>query len=37
MPDALIAATALQHGLSLATRSRRDFEAVQGLRLRTLR
>lgn len=37
MPDALIAATALQHGLSLATRNRRDFQAVAGLRLRALR
>jgi predicted nucleic acid-binding protein len=37
MPDALIAATALQHGLSLATRNRRHFQPVQGLRLRALR
>lgn len=36
MPDALIAATALQHGLSLATRNRRQFEPVHGLRLRAL-
>ena len=34
MPDALIAATALVHGLSLATRNRRDFRRVAGLRLR---
>lgn len=32
-PDALIAATALRHGLSLWTRNRRDFERVDGLRL----
>jgi toxin FitB len=37
MPDALIAATALEHGLSLATRNRRHFQPVQGLRLRALR
>ena len=37
MLDALIAATALQHGLSLATRNRRHFEPVRGLRLRALR
>ena len=37
MPDALIAASAIEHGLSLATRNRRDFAAVTGLRLRSLR
>jgi toxin FitB len=37
MPDALIAATALERGLSLATRNRRHFQPVQGLRLRALR
>jgi toxin FitB len=37
MPDALIAATALEHGLSLATRNHRHFQPVQGLRLRALR
>lgn len=36
MPDALIAATALEHRLSLATRNRRDFASVRGLRLRAL-
>jgi predicted nucleic acid-binding protein len=34
LPDALIAATALERRLSLATRNRRDFETVRGLRLR---
>lgn len=33
-PDALIAATALVHGLSLMTRNERDFKKVPGLRLR---
>lgn len=37
MPDALIAATAVEHGLSLATRNKRHFEPVHGLRLRALR
>lgn len=36
LPDALIAATALERGLSLATRNRADFEKVRGLRLRSL-
>src|SRR2546428_606270 len=33
-PDALIAATALEHGLELTTRNARDFAGVPGLRLR---
>jgi hypothetical protein len=33
LPDALIAATALEHGLSLVTRNRSDFENVRQLRL----
>lgn len=37
LPDALIAATALVHGLGVATRNRRDFDRVRGLRLRALR
>jgi hypothetical protein len=36
LPDALIAATALEHRLQLATRNRRDFDRVRGLRLRAL-
>jgi hypothetical protein len=34
MSDALIAATALEHGLELTTRNTRDFAGVPGLRLR---
>ena len=37
MPDALIAGTALEHGLSVSTRNRTHFEAVSGLRIRALR
>ena len=37
MPDALVAGTAIVHGLGLATRNRRDFDRVRGLRLRALR
>lgn len=33
-PDALIAATALTHGLTLVTRNARDFERVRRLRTR---
>lgn len=33
LPDALIAATGLSHGLPVMTRNRRDFERVDGLRL----
>ncbi len=32
-PDLLIAATALQHGLIMATRNRRHFERIPGLTL----
>lgn len=35
MPDALIAATALENRLSLMTRNRKDFDKVRGLRIRT--
>lgn len=35
MPDALIAATALENRLTLMTRNRKDFEKVRGLRMRT--
>ena len=34
MPDALIAATALVHSLTLHTRNSRDFSGVPGLRVR---
>ena len=37
LSDALIAATALEHRLSLVTRNRADFDKVRGLRLRSLR
>lgn len=33
-PDALIAATAMLHGLQVVTRNRRDFERVVGIVLR---
>lgn len=36
LPDALIAATALEHRLSLATRNVGGFTPVRGLRLRAL-
>jgi hypothetical protein len=36
LPDALIAATAIQAGLGLITRNRADFERIPGLRLRHL-
>ncbi len=37
LPDALIAATALEHGLSLVTRNRKDFDPIRGIRIRALR
>jgi toxin FitB len=34
LPDALIAATALEHRLTLVTRNERDFGTIRGLKLR---
>ena len=36
LPDALIAATAIEHKLILFTRNRSDFDKVAGLRLRDI-
>jgi toxin FitB len=36
LPDAIIAATALEHQLRLSTRNVKDFDKVPGLRLRSL-
>ncbi|MBW8825296.1 MAG: type II toxin-antitoxin system VapC family toxin [Acidobacteria bacterium] len=36
LPDALIAATALEHKLDVATRNTRDFDLVRGLRVRQM-
>jgi toxin FitB len=36
LPDALIAATALERKLEVATRNARDFSGVRGLRIRTM-
>jgi predicted nucleic acid-binding protein len=36
LPDALVAATAIEYKLGLATRNRSDFEPVRSLRLRDL-
>jgi len=36
LPDALIAATALEHSLGLATRNSKHFEPARGLRIRPL-
>ncbi len=37
LPDALIAATAIEHGLSVVTGNRKHFEPIRGIHLRTLR
>ena len=37
LPDALIAATAIEHDLSVVTGNRRHFEPIRGVRLRSLR
>jgi predicted nucleic acid-binding protein len=37
LPDALIAATALENELSLSTRNAKHFQKVRGLRIRALR
>jgi predicted nucleic acid-binding protein len=36
LPDAIIAATALECRLALATRNRKHLDAVRGVRLRNL-
>lgn len=36
LPDALIAATAIEHGLGVVTRNRKDFEPIRGIRMRQL-
>ena len=36
LPDALIAATAIEHKLSLFTRNRSEFERIPGLRIRDI-
>ncbi len=36
LPDAIIAATALEHQLGLTTRNLQDFSRVRGLRVRAL-
>lgn len=36
LPDALVAATAIEHGLGLFTRNRKHFESIRGLRHRSL-
>jgi predicted nucleic acid-binding protein len=36
LPDALIAATAIEGGLGLVTRNRSDFAQIRGLRLRSV-
>lgn len=35
LPDVLIAATAVEHRLTLVTRNVRDFEGIRGLKVRT--
>lgn len=37
LPDALIAATALEHKLSIVTRNRKHFDRVRGVRIQALR
>jgi toxin FitB len=36
LPDALIAATAVEHQLGLVTRNSKDFASVRGLRIRNI-
>lgn len=36
LPDALIAATALERGLGVVTRNRKHFEPIKGIRLRSI-
>ena len=37
LPDALIAATAIEHELSIVTGNRNHFQPIRGIRLRSLR
>jgi toxin FitB len=37
LPDALIAATAIEHELAIVTRNRKHFEPIRGVRIRALR
>ena len=36
LPDALIAATALERGFSVVTRNQKHFEGIRGVRLRSI-
>jgi len=36
LPDALIAATAIERGLNVVTRNRKHFEPIRGVRIRSI-